>query len=579
LADERMERRLMAILAADVAGYSRLMGAAEEETLARLKACRRAIIDPTIERHRGRIVKTTGDGLLAAFSSVVDAVRSAIELQTGMAEHNLEVPPERRIQFRIGINLGDVVLDAGDMFGDGVNVAARLEAAAEPSGICISGAAYQHLQGDVASRFVDAGEQQLKNIARPVRIYRMQAAEGPPPSLPLPDRPSIAVLPFTNMSGDREQEYFADGITEDLIIALAHFRWFFVIARNSSFAYNGKDVDAKQVARELGVRYLLEGSVRRSANRVRITAQLIDAVTGNHIWAERYDFDLTDIFAIQDEITDRVAGAIEPELLRTEGRSPSVAATNMTAWDLVRRGMWKFHQVTRQTHLEARQLFLQAIRLDPQLPEAQLWLARVNAGLVAYNWSEDPSASLDEGHEAALKAVQLDERNPYSHYAVAIVSVFRDSFDESIRAAERSVEISPSFALGHLILGLARLFSGHAREAIAPLQRGLRLSPHDPQNFYWFGALALALFFNEQPQPALEAALRALEIRPSWRQSLETTVICYVALDRMAEARVLVDQIRRISERQGDLSNWLRKHNPHWAQRTRELLEKAGLRA
>jgi adenylate cyclase len=334
----------------------------------------------------------------------------------------------------------------------------------------------------------------------------------------------------------------------------------------------------KRVARELGVRYLLEGSVRRSAGRVRITAQLIDAITGNHIWAERYDSDLTDIFAIQDEITDRVAGAIEPELLRTEGRQASIApATNLTAWDLVRRGMWKFHQITRQTHLEARESFLQAIRLDPQLPEAPVWLARVDAGLVAYNWSDDPPSSLSEGREAALRAIELDEKNPYSHYALAIVSVFREAFDEAIRAAEKSIEISPSFALGHLVLGLAHLFSGHASEAVQPLQRGLRLSPYDPQNFVWFAAMALALFFADQPERAIDAALRALKIRPSWRPTIETVVICYVALDRLQDAKAFVAQMRQIETPQGDVFLLLRKHNPQWAEHMNKLLRDAEL--
>jgi adenylate cyclase len=576
-----MERRLAAILAADVVGYSRLMERDEAGTLAALKSRRHEVLQPLLTKHSGRIIKLMGDGVLMEFASAVNAVECAAELQLAMDAANVGLSPDKRILLRVGVNLGDVVVEGNDLYGDGVNIAARLEALADPGSVLVSRTVFNHVRGKVKLGFDDLGDRQLKNITEAVRVYRVRpdGEVTPRSSLALPEKPSIAVMPFTNMSGDREQDYFADGVTEDLITALAHFRWFFVIARNSSFAYKGKAVDSKQVARELGVRYLLEGSVRRSASRVRITAQLIDALTSNHIWAERYDFDLTDIFAIQDEITDRVAGAIEPELLRIEGRPASVPATNMTAWELVRRGMWKFHQVTRPTHLEARQLFLQAIRLDSQLPEAQLWLARVNAGLVAYDWSDDWSTSLDEGREAALKAVQLDERNPYCHYALAIVSVFRESFDECIRAAERSIEISPSFALGHLMLGLAQLFSGHAREAIAPFQRGLRLSPHDPQNFYWFGALALALFFNEQPEQALEVALRALEIRPAWRPSLETAIICYVALDRLAEARELVDQIRRISERQGDLWYWLRKHNPHWAMRMRELLETAGLAA
>src|SRR6266581_4761276 len=310
-------------------------------------------------------------------------------------------------------------------------------------------------------------------------------------------RPSIAVLPFTNLSDEREQEYFADGITDDIITALTRFRWFFVIARNSSFAYKDKSVDVKQVARDLGVRYLLEGSVRKSGPRVRISAQLIDATSGSHIWAERYDLELTELFAIQDEIAERVAGAIEPELLKTEGAQAAARHTgNMTAWDLVRRGTWHFHQVTRENHLRARELFREACKLDPDLPEAHIWLARVSAGVVPYGWAENPVIELQEGIQAALKAVYLDERNPYSHYAFAIVSMFSGQLEQAIRAARKAIEISPSFALGHLGLGMSLLFNGRALEAIAPLEHGLRLSPYDPQNFVWFNMLAMARLFT-----------------------------------------------------------------------------------
>src|SRR5215469_14264740 len=315
-----MERRLTAILAADVAGYSRLMGADEEGTLAQLKTHRRDLLDPKINEHRGRIVKTTGDGMLVEFASAVDAVRCAVAVQRGMAALNSEVAEDRRIEFRVGVNVGDIIIDGGDIFGDGVNVAARLESLAEPGGICVSGRVQEDTRGKVDIAFEDLGEQQLKNIAWPVRVYRVRVdgLAKSPPMLPLPSKPSIAVLPFQNMSGDTEQEYFADGMAEDIITMLSRSQSLFVIARNSSFAYKGRSVDVKQIARELGVRYVLEGSVRRGGNRVRITAQLVDAVTGNHLWAERYDRDLTDIFAIQDEITESVAIAIEPTIAQVE---------------------------------------------------------------------------------------------------------------------------------------------------------------------------------------------------------------------------------------------------------------------
>jgi TolB-like protein/class 3 adenylate cyclase len=330
LSDERVERRLAAVLAADVAGYSRLMGADEEGTLARLKAVRNAIVDPAIASYRGRIVKTTGDGMLVEFASVVDAVRSAVQVQRAMAEQNTAVPQDRRIEFRIGIHVGDIIFDANDIFGDGVNIAARLEGIAEPGGVCISDDAYRQVRGKVEIAYDDMGPQPLKNIAEPMRAWRIwltgqtpsaarsSSAVSQPRALPLPDKPSIAVLPFENMSGDPEQEYFADGIVEDIITALSRFKALFVIARNSSFTYKGRAVDVKQVGRELGVRYVLEGSVRKAANRVRITGQLVDTTTGAHLWADRFDGGLDDIFSLQDQVTESVVGAIAPAVEKAE---------------------------------------------------------------------------------------------------------------------------------------------------------------------------------------------------------------------------------------------------------------------
>ncbi|MDA9433389.1 winged helix-turn-helix domain-containing tetratricopeptide repeat protein [Bradyrhizobium sp. CCBAU 51627] len=389
-------------------------------------------------------------------------------------------------------------------------------------------------------------------------------------------RPSIVALPFINLGGDKEQEYLADGITEDIITALTRFRWFFVIARNSSFAYKERSVDTKQVARELGVRYVLEGSIRKSGPRVRISAQLVDATTGSHIWAERYDLELTELFAIQDEIAERVAGAIEPELLKTEGVQAAARHTgNMTAWHLVRRGTWHFHQVTRENHLRARELFREACRLDPELPEAHIWLARVSGGVVPYGWAENPGLELQEGLQAALKAIYLDERNPYSHYAFAIVSIFSGQLEQAIRAARKAIEISPSFALGHLGLGMALLFNGRASEAISPLEHGLRLSPYDPQNFVWFNMLALARLFAGRPEAALEAAIRALQVRPDWWTTLEILVCCYAELDRWDEARDCASNMRKVDKQPGDVLAVLRAKNPNWTGQMSDILRKA----
>jgi TolB-like protein len=410
-------------------------------------------------------------------------------------------------------------------------------------------------------------------VGTPTQDAAAQIAETRPPEQ---KRPSIAVLPFANLGDEREQEYLADGITEDTITALTRFRWFFVIARNSSFAYKGKTLDAKHIAQELGVQYLLEGSVRKSGQQIRISTQLVDAATGKQIWAERYDLELTELFAIQDEIAERVAGAIEPELLKTEGAQAVAHHTgNMTAWDLVRRGTWHFHQVTRETHLKARELFRQACKLDPQLPEAHIWVARVTAGVVPYGWSHDPAADLKEGMEAALKAVQLDERNPYAYYALAIVSVYSDRLDDAINAARKATAISPSFALGHFVLGMALLFSGRALEAIAPLEYGLRLSPYDPQNFVWCNALALARLFSGRKEAALEAAARALQVRPNWRPSLEVLICCYAALEKWDEARRYAQQMASLTKQPGDVMAPLKARNPNWNEQLQSALQRA----
>ena len=390
-------------------------------------------------------------------------------------------------------------------------------------------------------------------------------------------RPSIAVIPFANVGDEIEQEYFADGITEDIITALACFRWFFVIARNSSFVYKGKAIDAKQIARELGVRYLLEGSVRKSRQEVRISARLVDAATGAQLWAERYDLAATEVFAIQDEIAERVAGAIEPELLKTESNLAAARHTgNITAWDLVRQGTWRFHQVTRRTHLEARELFREACRLDPRLPEAHVWLARVSVGLMAYGWSHDVAADQREGLDAALRGIYLDEKNPYAHYAFAMVSIWANGGEQAILAAEKSIELSPSFALGHFALGLTTLFNGRASQAIAPLQRGLKLNPHDPQNPVWFNLLALAQLFADDAQSALLTAERSLAARPDWRPTLETLACCYAAKGQWGDARRCVQRAAQLQGPPSDFLEPLRRRNPQWRNRLDALVRQAG---
>jgi len=418
LATERVERRLTAILAADVAGYSRLTGFDEEGTHARLQDHLRSLVDPKIAEHRGRVVKNTGDGMLAEFGSVVDAVRCAVDVQRGMLERNANVPQEKRIEFRIGINVGDIILDRGDIFGDGVNVAARLEGVAEPGGICVSGRVLEDVQGKLDIAFEDAGEQQLKNIVRPVRVYRVRpggAAATTRFSLPLPDKPSIAVLPFENMSGDPEQEYFADGIVEEIITALSRFRQLFVIARNSSFTYKGRAVNVKQVGCELGVRYVLEGGVRKAVDRVRITAQLVDALTGAHLWADRFDGALKDIFELQDKVTESVVGAIAPRLEQAEiERSKRKPTESLDAYDYYLRGMASIYQWTRESTSKALSLFYRAIELDPDFALAYAAAAMCYNQRKNNNWMIDRPSEIAETARLARRAVRLGKDDAFA---------------------------------------------------------------------------------------------------------------------------------------------------------------------
>ena len=460
-------RKLAAILAADVVGYSRLAGSDEDRTLARLRALRSDLLDPTIAVHGGRVVKRTGDGILIEFRSVVDAVRCAVEVQNGMVERNAGVAPERRVEFRVGVHLGDVVEESdGDLMGDGVNIAARIEGVAEPGGICLSHAAYEQVRDKLKEEFADLGEISLKNIARPVRVYRVQrngkaARSGPA----LPDKPSIAVLPFTNMSGDPEQEYFSDGISEDIITALSKLRWFFVIARNSSFIYKGKPVHMKQVAEELGVGYVLEGSVRKGGDRVRITAQLNDVATGSHIWAERYDRSLADVFAVQDEITEAIVAAIEPQLYAAENfRAQRKPPDSVDAWDLVMRALSHYWRVTRQDNLVAQALLEKAIVIDPNYGQALGVLAASYTFSIHMGWA-DPETTTAIAERAALAAIRADSEDPWAHFVLGSVYIFARRFDDSLAEFELALRLNPNFSMAQGYYGLALAYCGRWEEA------------------------------------------------------------------------------------------------------------------
>jgi TolB-like protein len=547
-----VERRLTTILSADVAGYSRLMAEDEEGTLVTLGAYRSAIAD-LVDEHVGRIFGTAGDSVIAEFASPVQAVRCAVAIQRGLNRRNADLPQARRMEFRIGINLGDVMVEGDDLLGDGVNVAARLQEVAAPSGICISGAVREQTDGKTGFSVVHIGERTLKNIPKPVPVYSIDWSPDDPSktgvlggTLALPDKPSIAVLPFLNMSGDPEQEYFADGMTEDIITALSRHRWFFVIARNSSFTFKGRSVDVKQVGRELGVRYILEGSVRKAGERVRVTGQLIDTETGAHLWAERYDRNLEDVFEIQDEITQHVAGAIEPAILVGEGRRAiDKVAANLDAFDCCMRGMWYHYQFNQDDFREAQMWFLRSIELDPKFHRAHMGLARNLFGACIFGWSDDFGRDRECLCESAERAVSLDGRDPYSHYALFACHLLAGRLQLALAEAQRVIDLNPNFALGHLALGWVRIFIGHFQEALDPLLRALRLSPNDPIAFLFTNLIALAHYHMENYEEAVHFAESALSSR-RLHFVLITELACLGQLGRTEEAGLLLDEITRI---------------------------------
>src|SRR5216683_501724 len=478
---ERVERRLAAILAADVAGYSRLMGEDEEGTHAALRALRRELSDPKIAEHRGRIVKTTGDGLLVEFASGVDAVRCAVELQREMALRNDSVEKEHRIEFRIGINLGDIIIDEHDIYGDGVNVAARLEALAEPGGICVSRVVRDQVRDKVDFGFEDLGEQQVKNIARPVRVYRIPLAETARTKapLPLPDKPSLAVLPFQNMTGDAEQDYFVDGIVEEITTAISRLPWLFVIARNSSFTYKGRAVDVKQVARDLGVRYVLEGSVRKAGNRVRIAGQLIDSTTGAHIWADRFDGTLGDIFELQDQVASGVVGAIEPRLRLAEiERANRKPTENLDAYDLYLRAQAQIYKRTRESLAEAVRLAQQALELDPGYAPAMARISGCRCLQRSRHWIPASGTEVEEGIRIARQAIEAGRDEPDAlSMAGSTISFLAGEHSTAVGAADRALALNPNSALAWSVRGWVLGWQNQPDSAIEAHQQAIRLSP------------------------------------------------------------------------------------------------------
>jgi adenylate cyclase len=546
----REQRRLAAIVSADVAGYSRLMGRDESGTLAALKALRRDVVDPPISAHGGRIVKTTGDGLLLEFPSVVDAVRCVIEVQTAVAAKTAGIPEDRRIAFRVGINLGDIIIDGDDIFGDGVNIAARLEALSEPGGACLSDDAFRQVRGKIDASFVEIGAQTLKNIAQPVHAWcwmRSGMSVALAPALALPEKPSIAVLPFQNMSGDPDQEYFADGMTEDILTALSRFQNLFVISRNSSFTYKGRSVDIKQVGKELGVRYALEGSVRSAANRVRITAQLIDATSGNHVWADRYDRALTDIFAVQDEVTAQIVAAIDFEVRAVEAQRPSGSASaGLEAWARYHKAFPLLFRLTEEENRRAADLFDELRTSHPNLAVAHAGYGFARSSEVIYGWAADGAASARAAVAPCRKAVELDDKDAFCHFALGRALLLAGDRDLALATIERAVARNPNSALAHLFKGVTLAGLDRDSEALAEIDLAIRLSPRDPglwSFYFWQSRCQRALGHLDT---AIRSLRQAIGERPDlWFLHLDLATTLAKA-DRIEEAKAAVTKAREL---------------------------------
>ena len=556
---ERVERRLAAVMAADVAGYSRLMGADEEGTLARLKTIKKAIVEPAVTTHRGRTVKTTGDGWLIEFASAVDAVRSAVEVQRKMAEQNAAAPKDQRVEFRIGIYVGDIIVDDNDIFGDGVNIAARLEGIAEPDGICISDDAHRQIRGKVDFAFDDIGLQNLKNIVEPMRAWRVRLhgdatlAEPAKRSavstqeLSLPDKPSIAVLPFQNMSRDPEQDYFADGMVEDITTALSRIKWLFVIARNSSFTYKGKTVDIKQVGRELGVRYVLEGSVRNAAGRVRLTGQLIDATTGAHLWADRFEGELNDIFALQDRMTESVIGAIAPRLQQSEiERASRKPTANLTAYDYYLRGVSILLQQKKETLAEALPLFKKAIEIDPEFALAYANAAAWHALWMTTGLSVDREQETEAAVAFARKALELDDSDAFvlarAGWALAFMGAEVEAGADYLR---RATDADPNSAYAWTFRGFADLLLGRHEQAIEHLNRSLRLSSVGPTVFNAYLGLANANLHSDRYEEAVKWGETSLRHNPTWLGTYRSLTVSYALSGRIDDAKTAWAYVQR----------------------------------
>ncbi|MBW9063358.1 tetratricopeptide repeat protein [Rhizobium herbae] len=551
-----LERRLAAIMTADVVGYSRLIRADEDGTLAALKALRTDLIGPRIADHHGRVVKLMGDGLLAEFASVVEAVRAATEMQQAMAERNAAVPEEQRIEFRVGINLGDVAIDGEDIHGDGVNVAARLEALAEPGGVYVSGAVYDQVRDRLETRFEDLGNQQVKNIDRPVRVWRwLRDGITPTPKTaqagrPLPEGPSIIVLPFNNMSRDADQEYFSDGITEDIITDLSKVSRLFVIARNSAFVYKNRTFSVPQVCREIGVKFALEGSIRKAGNRVRVTAQLIDGSSGGHVWAERYDRELTDIFAVQDDITEQIVAALKVTLSEAEkSRNIDSGTKDMDAHDLFLRGRELIRGVKKDREMfdQANTCFRRAIELDPNYAAPYGGLGMVYVLDHQNRWTDTPETSLDQAERFASEAIARDDKDPFSHYVAAVVAFCQKNYERWADEAHRSLSLNPNYAPALNLAGLVHLYTGAPAKAIPYTERAMRLDPALGHQYVHF--LGTAHFVMGEYEKAAALFRDRIAVSPTTDLSRAFLASALGHLGKLDEAREVWRELKGINPR------------------------------
>lgn len=582
--ERTVQRRLTAILSADVKGYSRLMGADEVATIRTLSAYRETMA-ALIQHYRGRIIDSPGDNLLAEFASVIDAVQCAVDVQRELKIKNADLPVARRMEFRIGVNLGDVIVEGERIYGDGVNIAARLESLADGGGVCISGIVHNQVETKLSLDYVDLGEQTVKNIARPIRVFRVllepretTASLDAPANLTLPDKPSIAVLPFVNFSGDPEQEYFSDGITEDLITDLSKLSGLFVISRNSVFLYKGKAVHPQLVSKELGVRYLLEGSVRKAGNRVRITAQLIDATTSYHVWAERYDRELQDIFAVQDEVVQKIVAALQIKLtVGEQDRAKRPPTVNLEAYDFFLRGLEYRAQKTQEDNIQARRLFEHAIKLDPQFAAAYAYLGLTYLMDVASQWTDDPAHALDQLLSLAQRAVEIDATQPAAYEALAYAYLGKKQHTQAVTAAKRAIALDPNSADTYQTLGDILSFMEQGEEAVTVVEKAMRLNPRYPPSYLW--SLGQAYWLTGRTEDAVIVLKRALLRNSEYLTAHLLLAVVLSEQGKTEEARAEAEEILRLNPHYSlaVVRRGMPYQNPATVERLATALEKAGL--